>query len=159
MQHLGKTPVINKIITIKNDNITIRYNNKELFYNFIDVHDIKLTKMKVRKNVVVLNFFAVVLSLFPILFYNKFDNITTIALYVVLLLSFLHFKSQRYEQAYYLKIIMENGSRYRIKIHSKDRLDVIREITSYIDYRFKKSMQELFMDIQPKVSFLKNKVS
>lgn len=159
MQQSGKIPVINKIITIKNDIITIRYDNKELCYDFDDIHDIGLTKMKIKKNIIMLNFIAFMLTLFPILFYSILDNAYTITLYTSMLLLFLHFKSNRYEMAYYLKITLNNGYRHRLRIYSKDRLDVIRETTSYIDYRFKKSMQELFKDLQQSKPIANSQVS
>lgn len=158
MQQSGKIPIINKIITIKNDIITIRYDKKELRYEFTDVHDIGLTKMKVKKNIALLNIIAVLLSLFPIALYSMLNNIYLIFFYVIILLIFLHFKSNKYELSYYLKITMNNGCRYRLKIHSKDRLDVIREITSYIDYRFKKSMQDLFIDLHQNKPILNSNV-
>lgn len=159
MQHSGQIPVINKIIAIKNDLITIRYRKQQLYYNFYDVNDIKLTKMKVKKNIVAINLIGITLTLFPIAFYYILNNIFIILAYAMLLLVFLHFKSNRYEQAYYLKITLHNGQRHRIKIQSKDRLDIIREITSYIDYRFKKSMQELFMDMHQNKHAFKTNVS
>lgn len=159
MQHSGKIPVINKIIAINNDIISIRYNKKELYYSFSDVEDIKLTKMKVKKNVAILKLFAIVLTFFPLALYSLLNNLIVILFYAALLLLFLHFKSNKYEHAYYLKIVLHNGCRHRVKIHSKDRLDAIREITSYIDYRFKKSMQELFMDLHHTKSIYTSQVS
>ncbi|MCO6149335.1 hypothetical protein [Flavobacterium sp. NRK1] len=146
MHYSGKVPVINKIITLNTEVIEIRYNNKKMTLAFSDVHDIKLVKMKIKKNILLLNTLLVSLVLVPIAFYQKFENVNVIIIYVILLLFMLHFKSHRYEQAYYIKIILKSGKRLRLKIDYKDRLDVIREITTYIDFRFRQSMYELFHD-------------
>ena len=112
--------------------------------------------MKIKKNIILLNTLLIILMLMPIAFFQKFEDVNIILIYVILLLLLLHFKSNRYEQAYYIKIVLKNGKRHRLKIHYKDRLDVIREITTYIDFRFKHSMQELFHEIRGEAPFSTN---
>lgn len=157
MRHSGIS-VFNKIIILKHDIITIRYKKAEFSYNFSDVHDIMLTKMKVKKNILTFKISLIAISVLLILFYSIPYNAYIVPIYFLILL-LLYFKSNRYEQVYYLKIILNDGSRSRLKINSKDRLDVIREITNYIDYRFKKSMQELFTDLQHNENVFSTKVS
>lgn len=159
MRHLGDIPVINKIITIQDDIIIIRYNKEEISHYFSEVHDISLTKIKVKKNVISQKNTLIILTLYPILFFFTPNYIYAIFPYVLLLLLSIYCKSSRYEQVYYLKIILNDGSRSRLKINSQDRLDVIREITNYINYRFKKSMQELFMDLHHNETSLLKTVS
>lgn len=158
MRHLGEFHVINKIITIKDDIITIRYKKEEISHYFSEVHDISLTKIKIKKNVIALKITLIILTLYPILFFF-INHIYAIFPYVLQLLLSIYFKSNRYEQGYFLKIILNNGSRSRLRIHSKDRLNIIIEITNYIDYRFKKSMQEFFMDLNLNETIYNIKVS
>lgn len=146
MHHSGKIPIISKIISIKRDGIEIRYRKKELYMPFSDVHDIKLIKSKVVQNIIVLNLLVAALIVTPVLFYDSLDEPLTITAYGLMLLLLISFKSRKYEQAYFITIILNNGTNYKIKIQHKDRLDAIREITNYIDHRFKRSMQELFLE-------------
>lgn len=112
---------------------------------FSDVHDIRLIKSKPKEYLIILNSLIAALIATPVIFYKSLDEPFTITAYGLLLLMLIGFKSRRFQQAYYITIILTNGKNYKIKIKHKDRLDVIREITNYIDHRFKRSMQELFL--------------
>ena len=136
MHYSEKIPIISKIISIKRNGIEIRYQKKQLYMPFSDVHDIRLIKSRAKEYIFILNTLILALIAIPILFYSSLDEPFIITIYGIMLLILIAFKSRRFEQAYYITIILTSGKNYRIKIKHKDRLDVIRE----------RLMQELFLE-------------
>ena len=111
--------------------IHIYYNNKNRVYELDEVKGIYLKREKKKRK------YLHILTLYAIAFSSAFLSIQYPLLCIISVLSFgIIIYSTPAEPYNYYIIITVGPEENRIKIRSKDKLVILREITSFLNYHF-----------------------